>query len=233
MKLQLIAEDGSVALCDGFIRAEPFLERQATPFSVKLKDFCFVPAEEFSKDVSVESLSPVSNKGFLILWQWNDIDCEDESISNDLSNTTSLSTDSDFDREDYADNILSTATFKCIGVTRDSAYQVTLKAISKHIEEGIDVPVKLEPEPTNQFDSRAITFQCQLNGSWKIIGYIAKELCDCIHDSITKQSIVVTKLAWVKYKVVRTTGPGYYAAIDITRKGEWPPIVHRSASTMH
>ena len=72
-----------------------------------------------------------------------------------------------------------------------------------------------------------------MNHSWKVIGYVVRELCDCIHDAIEKQVIVATKLAWVKFKVVRTTGPGYYAAVAITRRGEWPPLVHRSASTMY
>ena len=53
---------------------------------------------------------------------------------------------------------MSTATFKCIGVTRDVRYQETLKAVSKQIQEGTDVPFKLEPEPKNLYDSRAITF---------------------------------------------------------------------------
>ena len=32
------------------------------------------------------------------------------------------------------------------------------------------------------------------------------------------QDIVATKFLWVKYKVIRTTAPGFYAAINITRK---------------
>jgi hypothetical protein len=49
----------------------------------------------------------------------------------------------------------------------------------------------------------------------------------------SSNSIISTTFAWAKLKVVRTTGPGYYAAIDITRKGAWPPIVHQSANTMY
>ena len=54
-----------------------------------------------------------------------------------------------------------------------------------------------------------------------------------MHEALANDSIVSTTFSSVKYKVMRTTGPGYYAAIDITRKGKWPPIVHRSASTMN
>ena len=42
MKLQATAEDGSVLLYDGFIRADPSLEDREMPYSVKVKDFCFV-----------------------------------------------------------------------------------------------------------------------------------------------------------------------------------------------
>ena len=61
------------------------------------------------------------------------------------------------------------------------------------------------------------------------------ELCDCIHDAITKHNIVEVKLSWIKYKVIRTTGPGYYAAVaavNITRKGEWLIIARKYSSTM-
>lgn len=59
------------------------------------------------------------------------------------------------------------------------------------------------------------------------------ELCDIAHEAIANGSVVSARFAWVKYNVVRTTGPGYYAAIDVPLKGKWPPIIHRSASTMY
>lgn len=43
IKFQVTAEDGSVLLYDGFIRTDPSLEDRETPYSVRLKDFCFVP----------------------------------------------------------------------------------------------------------------------------------------------------------------------------------------------
>ena len=43
VQIQVIKEDGSVLLFDGFIRADPSLERMPVPFSVVVKRFCFVP----------------------------------------------------------------------------------------------------------------------------------------------------------------------------------------------
>lgn len=141
-----------------------------------------------------------------------------------------LSTESDL--TDAEDDMLDTVCCKCVGVTRDPSYQQALEAAYKQLEEGINVDVKLVPEPNNPYDSQAISFQCLVNQSWKIIGYVIRELCEYIHDAIAKHSIVEARLSWVKYKVIRTTGPGYYAAVNIIRKGQWPSIVRKCSNTI-
>ena len=115
-----------------------------------------------------------------------------------------------------------------------SHYQQALEAAYKQLQEGVDVDVdvKLVPEPNNPYDSRAINFQCLVNQSRKTIGYVVRELCDCIHDAIAKHSIVEVRLSSIKYKVIHTTGPGYYAAVNITRKGEWSLIASKYSNTM-
>ena len=172
----------------------------------------------------------------MVVWQWveyNDSGHSCGSGSEGLNQDGSLSTESDLEEDESMDPTLSTVTFKCIGVKRDDAYQEALKKVSKLMQEGTNVPVKLVPEPTNPYDSRAISFQCQLEQQWYTIGYVVRELCEYVHEAISSNSIVSTTFAWAKLKVVHTTGPGYYAAIDITRRGVWPPIVHRSANTMY
>ena len=42
VEIQLVREDGLVSLYDGFIRADPSLEKITVPFSVCVKDFCHV-----------------------------------------------------------------------------------------------------------------------------------------------------------------------------------------------
>ena len=143
-----------------------------------------------------------------------------------------LSTGSDTDGEENNSDRLSTVVLKCIGVTRDASYQESLLSAHRLLNEGKTVPVKLVPEPTNPYDSRAICIQCEIDGKWKIVGYVVKEICDSIHQALDSNSVTSTKFAWIKYKIVRKTGPGYYAGVEVTRKGEWPPAVMRSASTM-
>ena len=43
VEIQVTKDDGLVLLFDGFIRADPSLERMPVPFSVVVKRFCFVP----------------------------------------------------------------------------------------------------------------------------------------------------------------------------------------------
>ena len=43
IKLQLCCASDSVIIVDGFIRAGLSLENMTPPFSIKLKEFCFVP----------------------------------------------------------------------------------------------------------------------------------------------------------------------------------------------
>lgn len=191
--------------------------------------------EEFSKVAYVKQLTAIEGHGFLIVWRWVEQEEDEEDPETDAGYVQeegeSLSTESDL--EDGAPTELSTVTFKCVGVTRDPVYQAALGSARKLIQEGLTVPVKLVPEPNNPFDSRAISFQCYIDNSWKIIGYLVKEVCDSVHEALQSNSVVSTNFAWVKYKIVRTTGPGYYAAVDVTRKGMWPSKVKQSANTMH
>ena len=180
----------------------------------------------------VECIHPLSDHGFLVVYERSD-DIEDSEFcdsSDVLSQDGSLSTESDLDSEDVT---LDTVTFKCIGVTRNPSYQEVLKAVNELLRKGNNVPVKPILEPTNPFDSHAVSFQCQLNNRWNVIGYVIRELSDYVRDAILSQDIVATKFLWVKYKVVRTTGPGFYAAINITRKGQWPSAVCKLVNSMH
>jgi len=166
------------------------------------------------------------------MYEWTD-DIEENdmcSSSGVLSQDGSLSTESDIDTEDIT---LDTVTFKCVGVTRDPSYQEVLKLVNEQLQKGNDVHVKPVLEPNKPFDSHAVSYQCQLDYSWNVIGYVVQELSDYVRDAILTEAIVATKFSWVKYKVVRTTGPGFYAAINITRKGQWPPAVYKLANSMH
>ena len=59
-------------------------------------------------------------------------------------------------------------TFKCIGCTKEQNYQEVLASVAQ-VRSNIEV--RLEPEPTNHVDAKAIAFQCKLNDTWSKIGY--------------------------------------------------------------
>ena len=98
------------------------------------------------------------------------------------------------------------------------------------IESGQSVPVKLLPEPQNVFDHNAIAFQCLHNRKWKTFGYVVSEVALEVLAAIDNEDIISVEFAWVKYKLWRKS-PGFYAAINITRKGEWSRSVKESRST--
>ena len=146
IKFQVTAEDGSVLIYDGFIKADPSLEDRETPYSRFLfvlvrrsgynckREKCAVfkifivsmshyRLKNFVK-MSVKHLTPVGDNGLLIVWQWSEWADDKGSEPNELHEadlSESLSTASDLDEEEPE---LNTVTLKCIGVTRDSSYQI-------------------------------------------------------------------------------------------------------------
>ena len=123
-------------------------------------------------------------------------------------------------------------TFKCMGSTHHLHAQEALKKASRLLKEGEDVPVRIVPEPSNKFDSKAIAFLCQLDGEWHRIGYVVREALEDVHQTISQDKIIYVKFAWVKYLVVwLRSGPGYYAGINIAKNGDWSSVVVRHAST--
>ena len=53
--------------------------------------------------------------------------------------------------------------FKCISVVRDKISQRTLCVVHEQMERGYTVPVKLQPEPDNLWDPKAIAFVCNVD----------------------------------------------------------------------
>jgi hypothetical protein len=115
---------------------------------------------------------------------------------------------------------IHTVVFKCIGATKDITSQAALRTARERYE---SYSVKLTPEPTNIKDSKAICFQCEIDGKWICIGYVVSEILDEVHDAIQNQSIVDVKFAWIKYITDWSlSGPGYFAGISVSKKGMWP-----------
>ena len=100
------------------------------------------------------------------------------------------------------------------------------------LQAGNNVKVGVFPEPTNPVDSKAIAIKCLLDDhQWYRIGYIVREILDDVNDALASNAITEVKFGWLKYRIdFKRSGPGFYAAIDITRKGCWSPAVCRAAS---
>ena len=75
-------------------------------------------------------------------------------------------------------NISHVIIFKCIGAMRDKKQQEALEKAFCVRENGGSVAVKIESEPTNLYDSKAICFKCKVKGTWCRIGYIVREVLD-------------------------------------------------------
>ena len=100
--------------------------------------------------------------------------------------------------------------------------------------------MKIEPEPHNQYDSKAIVFKCKLDDEWHSIRYVVRECLDHVHKaledgtviSLEDGTVISVTFSLAKYIVCWSrSGPEYYAGITIKVKGDWPQDVVRHAST--
>ncbi len=173
-------------------------------------------------------LRSVPEKGFLIVWEWEWISHSEDEDDNDRDYGGDDSQNSQSSNEEPPPQ--SCVDFKCIGVTRDPVYQTILGDVRDKMQSGDTVPVKLFPEPENLYDASAIAFKCFHDSEWKTIGYVVSEICKDVQAAIDNCVVLSVDFAWVKYKVLRKR-PGFYAAVRITRTGEWSQSVREARST--
>ena len=200
---------------------------------------CLSQVEEFSKEVNVDGVHLLTVGVFVIYeWKWPDVEHSHDSSSEEGSLNMAASSNSSMSPLPphipvaNASTITHVVTFKCIGASRDKEHQKVLQMAYNARQRGEVVSVKIEPEPSNPYDSKAIAFICMVEGSWKRIGYVVREVVDEVHKAAKQQAIFWVKFAWIKYLVQWTRcGPGFYAGINIARKGEWSNTCIKSAST--
>ena len=108
-----------------------------------------------------------------------------------LSESTSNGSSSD-DDEPVDLNVIHSVTFKCIGANKERAYQATLEELSEILDRG-SISTKIIPEPSNKFDSRALSFQCFHKGKWRLIGYVgmARETVQMLLLSLISLSSII------------------------------------------
>ena len=62
---------------------------------------------------------------------------------------------------------------KCIGA---------LPAIANRKINERSIPIKLQMEPDNQYNSKAIALVCKVYNNWERIGYVVQEVFDKVHE---------------------------------------------------
>lgn len=173
-------------------------------------------------------------------WTWLDIESEVKETQGDelehaaacVSLNESEEINFEEDSENSEINVTHAVTFKCIGANRDHNHQVTLQIAADVMKNGEDVPVRIKPEPDNHKDSMAVAFECCVDGKWKRVGYVVKELLSEVHEALRDKCIISVSIAWIKFLLCWSRcGPGFYAGIKITKQGNWSNNVVRCAST--
>lgn len=162
----------------------------------------------------------------LVIWEWEWFSEEFESSSDERTDVTVIPETPPPEREISDDAIsealvspsIHTAMFNCIGCTREVEY---------HVFHNFAPWEKL----WNQTYARTwqpiwlhntIAFVCRVDEKWQKIGYAIKEVLGDLHNAIESNTIIDVSIEWIKYKyVIYWQTLGWYAGINITRKGEW------------
>jgi len=212
--------------------------------------FC-LQEKEFKRSCSnIDRYHFFDNKAF-VLWEWDwveDDEVEDSisEASNVLSARSSPELISDYDAghspqalpddtsedDDAIPAITHSVLFKCIGADKERNYQEVLCSAAQKHGKGINVPVKLQPEPNNKYDNKAIAFMCETDSGWERIGYVVREATEEVQAAIRNKKIMEVKFEWIKYKFIFKS-PAWYAAICITLNGEWSKTVMRSSASFN
>ena len=174
-------------------------------------------------------------EGVVVIWRWEVLyttTSTSELQANSLEES-SCNTDlslSDHDISTTQDGF-DTVRFKYIETNMLPSYQKILQQVRDKLSHGEKIDVQISHEPDNPYDSQAIAFLCLVNNEWHRVGYVVCEALPSVHCALSLDLITDIQFAWVKYitKWI-SSGPGFYAAVAITQKGKWEPIVYRYAS---
>lgn len=100
----------------------------------------------------------------------------------------------------------------------------------KHLENAFEISregnvnAKIVPETDNAYDKDAISVMLDYGHEWSKIGYIAKELTQFLHPLLKQDLITNVSLKHINFRTSYLK-VGFYATIQITRKGQWENAV--------
>ena len=200
-------------------------------FKISIKE------KEFRQSIDISNCDLYNGDKVFIIWRWvwveeseTSTDSERCSESDTCLSTNGMSDGSNDEVTDAAPSITHSVVFKCIGTHKEAHYQDVLSLVAKIMKEGRTVPVRLQKEPQNPVDARAIAFQCKVKDKWERIGYVVQEVLEAVHDAMDNQKIVSVDFDWVKY-ILHFKNRGWYAGIIVTKEGQWPPKVLQCRAT--
>lgn len=177
----------------------------------------------------------VDGKQHQVFWKWTLNNNESTSVSDVTQRPTRSSEeeirdDSEDDFEDGDDNddlTHHTVPFKVMGVAYSAERQKHLENAFQILHERM-VKAKIVPESDNAYDKNAIAIMLDYGHDWIKIGYIAKELTQFLHPLLKCGYITNVLLKHIKFRTSYLR-PGFYATIQITRKGQWENSVIKAS----
>ena len=134
----------------------------------------------------------------------------------------------DSDGDEAVEATVHTLPFKVLGTCYSTSRQEALKEAFEHMYgQNRHISVKLESEPCNTVDSRAIAVFIKSSADYKKVGYIASELTQFVHPLLEEQSLEVS------VRAIRFCATflmiGFYLTIDITKRGLWERAVIKAS----
>ena len=172
----------------------------------------------------------VSGKQQQVFWKWSQVTDGPTSVS---EINISEEEDEEDGEEDEGSNgcdndlTLHSLPFKVMGVAYSAERQKHLENAFQIFREG-NVKAKIAPESDNPYDKDAISVMLDYGHEWSKIGYIAKELTKFLHPLLKQGFITNVSLKHINFKTSYLK-VGFYATIQITRKGQWENSVLKAS----
>lgn len=171
----------------------------------------------------------VSGKQHQVFWKWTQNKDEPLTTStNDITPGHSESSEEDNKSDDDDDNNTEhTLPFKVMGVAYSAERQKHLENAFQIVRER-NVLANIVPESDNPYDKHAIAVMLDYGQDWSKIGYISKELTRFLHPLLKRGFITNVSLKHINFRT-NYLRVGFYATIQVTRKGQWENSVIKAS----
>ena len=171
----------------------------------------------------------VNGRKYTVLWELTPVKRALTSPTPQSSvHPSTLSNDKEADDDEAVEATVHTLPFKVLGTSYSTSRQDALKEAFELMHgQNRHIVVKLEAEPFNIVDSRAIAVFIKSSVDYKKVGYIPTELTQFVHPLLKEQSLEVSVRA-IRFCTTFLM-IGFCLTIDITKRGLWErPVIKAS-----